>query len=330
MKALKKHYIVEHNSYSEVFWEMEILRDMSHDFICNIHYAFQDERYLFLVMDVALGGDLRFHLNHAQQRCFDESRTKFYIASLIIALEYVHSLNILHRDIKPENVLMDTEGYLKLTDFGISARLEGPDKPCTRKSGTHGYMAPEIYSRRHEHGVASEAFSLGVVCHEFLCGLRPYDPNSFKNQVACSKTRFDAQEGTFGDGVKVLLQRKKDLTPRVVDFTVNLLRLNKRDRLGREGMQSLREHDWFNGFDWEEMRSRKTPAPFKPDISRANCDTGELDLMDGLGSGDEQLSARSIEDAAQDKFEGYAHNTMLVAEQKHARGSNNAKVAAGK
>mmetsp|Transcript_26830 Transcript_26830/g.35241 ORF Transcript_26830/g.35241 Transcript_26830/m.35241 type:complete len:382 (+) Transcript_26830:360-1505(+) len=311
MKALKKHYIVEHNSYSEVFWEMEILRDMRHRFICNIHFAFQDERYLYLVMDVALGGDLRFHLNHAKQHCFDEERTKFYIASLILALEYVHSLCILHRDIKPENLLMDSNGNVKLTDFGISAKLETIDTPCVRKSGTHGYMAPEIYSRKHEHGVASEAFSLGVVVHEFLCGLRPYDPNSFKNQVMCSKTRFDAKEGSFGDGVKVLLQRKKDLSPIVVDFTVGLLRLNKRERLGKDGMQSLKDHAWFVGLDWDGLANHRLETPFKPDTTRANCDTGELDLLDGLSGGDNGKTAKTVEDAMQEKFQGYAFNLEI-------------------
>jgi len=315
MKALKKDYICDHNSYSEVFWEMGILRDLNHRFICNIHYAFQDERYLFLIMDVALGGDMRFHLNHTKQHCFDESRSKMYIASVVLALEYCHSLCVLHRDIKPENLLMDGEGYLKLTDFGISAKLESIDQMCTRKSGTHGYMAPEIYTRKHEHGVASEAFSLGVVAHEFLCGLRPYDPHSFKNQGTCSKSRFHAKEGTFGDGVKILLQRKKEMSAEAVEFTASLLRLSRKERLGNTGMQALREHAWFNGFDWEGLATHKMPTPFKPDITRANCDTGELDLLDGLGGDNAKVSARSIDDALQDKFKDYAYNVTISNER---------------
>jgi len=312
MKSLKKNYICDTNSYNEVIWEMRILSELQHFFICNIHYAFQNERYLFLIMDVALGGDIRFHLNHERHHCFNESRSQVYVASIILALEYIHKLCVLHRDLKPENVLMDAEGYLKLTDFGISAKLKSIDEQCTRKSGTHGYMAPEIYSKKHEHGVASEAFSLGVVTHEFLCGLRPYDPRSFKNHVSCSKSRFHAKEGTFGDEIKMHIQRKKELSAEAADFTASLLRISRKERLGNTGMQALKEHAWFNGFDWEGLANKKMPAPFIPDSTKANCDTGELDLLDGLGGGNEKNSSRSIDDALQDKFKEYTYNVNIT------------------
>lgn len=322
MKTLKKDYICDHNSYKEVFWEMEILRDMKHRFICNIHYAFQDSKCLYLIMDVALGGDMRFHLNHTRLHRFDEHRSRIYIASLILALEYCHSLLVLHRDIKPENILMDSEGYLKLTDFGISARLESLDQSCTRKSGTHGYMAPEIYSRKHEHGIASEAFSVGVVTHEFLCGLRPYDPQSFKNQATCSRSRFHAKEGTFGDGVTILLQRKRDISDAAVEFTGALLMLSRKERLGRDGMHTLKSHHWFDGFDWEALSTHRFAAPFKPDVTQVNCDVGELDLLGGFdgGGGPKEVSAKSIDETLQEKFKNYAHNLTIANEMNQTHG----------
>jgi len=311
MKALKKNYICDNNGYKEVFWEMEILRDLNHPFICNVHYAFQDRKYLYLVMDVALGGDMRYVLFHSKDRHFSEDAAKIYIASVIIALEYCHSLLILHRDIKPENILMDSEGFLKLTDFGLAAKLQSLEDNCTQRSGTHGYMAPEIYSHSHEHGVPSEAFSVGVMTHEFLCGFRPYSKSSAKHQPVCSSSRHEAQKGGFGDSVSFLLERKEEFSSAAIQFTAGLLQMEPQLRLGSSGMQQLKEHAWFEGFDWERLGNHQLQAPFKPNTSRANCDTGALDLLEGV---DEEMavSAKSIADSLQEKFNGYELNLQLV------------------
>lgn len=108
-----------------------------------MHYAFQDRECLYLVMDLLLGGDLRYHI--ARQRKFTETETKFFIACLVQALEVVHGSGIIHRDIKPENLVFENDGYLRLTDFGI-ARYWSPDN-ASETSGTPGYMAPEVMCR---------------------------------------------------------------------------------------------------------------------------------------------------------------------------------------
>ena len=101
-----------------------ILTLSMHRFLVNMHFAFQDRENLFLVMDLLLGGDLRYHI--ARRRKFTEEETKFFIACLVQALEVVHGYGIIHRDIKPENMVFDSDGYLRLTDFGI-ARYWSPD-----------------------------------------------------------------------------------------------------------------------------------------------------------------------------------------------------------
>lgn len=108
-----------------------------------MHFAFQDRDNLYLVMDLLTGGDLRYHL--ARERKFSEDQTKFFIACLVQALEIVHGCGIIHRDIKPENLVFDSDGYLRLTDFGI-ARYWSPDN-AQETSGTPGYMAPEVMCR---------------------------------------------------------------------------------------------------------------------------------------------------------------------------------------
>ena len=116
-------------------------------------------------MDLLSGGDLRYHL--ARNKRFSEEQTKFFIACMVIALEYVHNKSIIHRDIKPENLVFDDRGYLRVTDFGI-ARIWNPDN-SKETSGTPGYMAPEVMCRQN-HGVAVDYFAIGIIGYECMMG----------------------------------------------------------------------------------------------------------------------------------------------------------------
>ena len=143
MKEMAKARIITKKSIQSVMSELKLLAVIQSDFIVNVHYAFQDRENLYLIMDLLLGGDMRFHI--ARRRKFSEEVTKFFIACLIHALEAVHNANIIHRDIKPENLVFDNDGYLRLTDFGVARRLTGDN--ASETSGTPGYMAPEVLSR---------------------------------------------------------------------------------------------------------------------------------------------------------------------------------------
>jgi len=140
--------------------------------------AFQDQDNLYLVIDLMTGGDLRYHLSRRTTFTENESSIlifiqmfngflEFFICSLLIILEYLHSNGIMHRDIKPENLLLDSKGYLRVTDLGIST-VWTPDNG-NDTSGTPGYMAPEVMCRQN-HGVAADYYSAGVLCYEFMFG----------------------------------------------------------------------------------------------------------------------------------------------------------------
>ncbi|CAM9305673.1 unnamed protein product [Ectocarpus fasciculatus] len=153
-----------------VLAELSILVELDHPFVCNVHYAFQDRRRLFLALDYCAGGDMRYNLSQTADKRFSEEAVRFYAAQLILALEYCHGMRVLHRDVKPENILLLESGYLKLTDFGVARRVSA-SMECESSSGTHGYMAPEIYAQpRHAHGPPADWFSLGVTLHEFATG----------------------------------------------------------------------------------------------------------------------------------------------------------------
>jgi serine/threonine protein kinase len=181
IKKLEKDFILKSKTGVEsVFTELNSVRDLLHINICNCHYGFLSDDAVYIVLDIAFGGDLRYALKNSgnkdsktKLKVFDEPRTKFYLIQVLDALDYCHSKGILHRDIKPENMLIVTNGYLKLTDFGISLKCDIEN--CDARSGTMGYMAPEIIKSNSTHGTPSEWFSLGVCAHEFLLGLRPFD-----------------------------------------------------------------------------------------------------------------------------------------------------------
>jgi len=138
-------------------------------------YAFSDYENLYLVTDLVTGGDLRYYLS--KKKKFNEEETKFFVACILVGLEYMHTNGVIHRDIKPENLLLDEKGYVHITDMGIS-RIWSPDN-AHDTSGTPGYMAPEVMCRQN-HGVAVDYFALGVVCYEFMFGKRPYTGKSRK------------------------------------------------------------------------------------------------------------------------------------------------------
>jgi protein kinase A len=138
-----------------------------------MYYAFQDRENLFLCMDLLNGGDLRYHIN--KKRRFSEEQTKFFVGCLLLAFDYIHKKNIIHRDIKPENIVIDTDGYLRVTDFGIARYFKRDNAKET--SGTPSYMAPEVLCKQN-HTFAVDYYALGVITYECMMGKRPYSGKS--------------------------------------------------------------------------------------------------------------------------------------------------------
>lgn len=169
MKEMLKAKIIQKKSVDSVMNEVSLLTKLKHPFLVNMSYAFQDRENLYLVMDYLNGGDLRYHIGKCRR--FSESQCKFFIACIIVALEYLHSNNIIHRDIKPENLVLDDRGYVRLTDLGVSRKVREDNANDT--SGTPGYMAPEVIRRRN-HSFPADFFAIGVMVYEFMLGRRPY------------------------------------------------------------------------------------------------------------------------------------------------------------
>lgn len=172
MKVLKKDYIIKKNQIQHTKTERSVLSYVHHPYIVGLNMAFQTSDKLFFVLDYCAGGELFFHLGKVGR--FSEDRAKFYAAQIVLALQYVHRMDVVYRDLKPENVLLDHFGNIRLTDFGLSK--EGVSDHSTGANsfcGTPEYIAPEVLLRQG-HGRAVDWWSLGALLYEMIIGLPPF------------------------------------------------------------------------------------------------------------------------------------------------------------
>ena len=252
LKEMSKRKIIDKKSEKSINSERKFLSILNHPFIVNMHYAFQDNDNLYLVMDMLSGGDLRYHCS--RYRTFSEEQTRFFIACIIYSLEYIHSNNVIHRDIKPENLVLDEKGYLCVTDFVIAK--ENMIDNSSETSGTPGYMSPEVM-KGENHSFSADFFAVGVIGYEFLMGFRPFN----------GKNRQEIKEKMFSEDITISNDKiKKGWSVEAVDFINQLLEIKKEKRLGDlNGAIDLKEHSWLKYYPWEELEEKKLPAPFIPE-----------------------------------------------------------------
>ena len=248
---MSKVKIIDRRSEKSIKTEREFLSKLRHPFIVNMNCAFQDYENLYLVMDLLTGGDLRYHL--CKFRHFSEEETKFFIACLLLGLEYIHSNNIIHRDIKPENLVFDEKGYLRITDFGV-AKIRKEDN-SSETSGTPGYMAPEVLMAQN-HSFPVDFFAIGVMGYEFMLGQRPYigrNRKEIKHQVLRKQAKIE--EDDIIDG----------WSKESVEFINSCLKRKDSRRLGfTGGVRDLKNHIWFKNYDWDSLFNKTLISPFIP------------------------------------------------------------------
>ena len=269
LKEMSKVKIIDRRSEISIMSERNLLSKLHHSFIVNMYFAFQDFYNLYLVMDLLTGGDLRFHIAH--KKVFTESQTKFFIANMLLALDYIHSQNIIHRDIKPENLVLEKKGYLRITDFGV-AKINEIDN-SSETSGTPGYMAPEVILVQN-HGPPSDFFALGVIGYEFMLGFRPYlgrGRKEIKNLIISKQAKISKEE------------LPEDWSEESREFINLLLQRKPRKRLGYNGVDEIKQHPWMKDIDWELLFQKKLEAPFIPPMNKENFDKKYCEGEDNVG-----------------------------------------------
>ena len=177
MKIISKKLLKKKNSIMYMKSERDILTKVDHPFVVSLFFAFQTERKIFLVMDFLGGGELFFHLK--RRGLILEKEVRFYLAEMVLAIEFLHNKGIIHRDLKPENVLLRDDGHVCITDFGLAKEI-GDLESARTLCGTSEYMAPEMLTR-NGYGKGVDWWSLGALCYEMLSGKPPFTAKTQKD-----------------------------------------------------------------------------------------------------------------------------------------------------
>uniref|UniRef100_A0A914QBW8 non-specific serine/threonine protein kinase n=1 Tax=Panagrolaimus davidi TaxID=227884 RepID=A0A914QBW8_9BILA len=254
MKVLKKATLKVRDRVRTKM-ERNILAQISHPFIVRLHYAFQTEGKLYLILDFLRGGDLFTRLS--KEVMFTEEDVKFYLAELTLALEHLHTLGIVYRDLKPENILLDSDGHINVTDFGLSKESVDNEGKTYSFCGTVEYMAPEVVNRRG-HSTAADWWSLGVLMYEMLTGHLPFQGENRRE--------------TMTQILKAKLRMPGFLSPEAQSLLRSLFKRNPQNRLGSgpEGIQQIKDHAFFANIDWIRLFKREIPPPFKPAVNTSD------------------------------------------------------------
>ncbi|XP_062851108.1 ribosomal protein S6 kinase alpha-2 isoform X2 [Trichomycterus rosablanca] len=252
MKVLKKATLKVRDRVRSKM-ERDILAEVNHPFIVKLHYAFQTEGKLYLILDFLRGGDLFTRLS--KEVMFTEEDVKFYLAELALALDHLHSLGIIYRDLKPENILLDEEGHIKITDFGLSKEAIDNDKRAYSFCGTIEYMAPEVVNRRG-HTQSADWWSFGVLMFEMLTGSLPFQGKDRKETMALI--------------LKAKLGMPQFLSTEVQSLLRALFKRNPVNRLGAgpDGVEEIKRNHFFATIDWNKLYSKELKPPFKPAVGR--------------------------------------------------------------
>ncbi|KAG0263545.1 serine/threonine protein kinase psk1 [Mortierella polycephala] len=255
MKVLKKASIIVHAKDTEcTMSERKILEAIRHPFIVKLHYAFQTDHRLYLILEYASGGELFTHL--AAERMFSEENTAFYAAQLVLALEHLHSLGIIYRDLKPENIMLNAHGDVVLTDFGLSkVALENSDGRTGTVCGTIEYMAPEVISERVQYDRTVDWWSLGIVIHDMLTGSPPFVANNRKKTMDAIMNKKLNLPYYLSTDAKDLLGKLLKRTP------------SARLGFGPKGIENIKSHRFFRKINWKLLALRELEPPISPFLS---------------------------------------------------------------
>ncbi|KAK7799805.1 hypothetical protein U0070_023239, partial [Myodes glareolus] len=281
----------------------------NHPFLVGLHSCFQTESRLFFVIEYVNGGDLMFHMQ--RQRKLPEEHARFYSAEISLALNYLHERGIIYRDLKLDNVLLDSEGHIKLTDYGMCKEGLRPGDTTSTFCGTPNYIAPEIL-RGEDYGFSVDWWALGVLMFEMMAGRSPFD-------IVGSSDNPD--QNTEDYLFQVILEKQiripRSLSVKAASVLKSFLNKDPKERLGchpQTGFADIQGHPFFRNVDWDMMEQKQVVPPFKPNIS------GEF----GLDNFDSQFTNEPVQLTPDDddivrkidqsEFEGFEYiNPLLMS-----------------
>ncbi|XP_077585619.1 cGMP-dependent protein kinase 2 isoform X3 [Stigmatopora nigra] len=264
LKCIKKKHVVETRQQEHIYSEKNILQQTNSAFIIRLFRTFRDKKYVYMLLEVCLGGELWTVLR--DMNCFDDPTARFCISCVLEAFEYLHTMGIIYRDLKPENLLLDAKGYIKMADFGFAKKI-GLGKKTWTFCGTPEYVAPEVIMNKG-HDFGADCWSLGILIFELLTGNPPFagsDPIKIYTMVL-----YGIEKVYFP---KTIGKRPDDLIRR-------LCKINPVDRVGnkKNGIIDIKKHKWFQGFNWEGLRCQKLLSPLKRELN-SSMDHSQFDIF---------------------------------------------------
>ncbi|KAH8260363.1 hypothetical protein KR026_010106 [Drosophila bipectinata] len=248
LKCLKKRHIVDTKQEEHIYSERHIMLSSKSPFICRLYRTFRDEKYVYMLLEACMGGEIWTMLR--DRGSFEDNAAQFIIGCVLQAFEYLHARGIIYRDLKPENLMLDERGYVKIVDFGFAKQIGASAKTWTF-CGTPEYVAPEIILNKG-HDRAVDYWALGILIHELLNGAPPFsapDPMQTYNLIL--------------KGID-MIAFPKNISRWAVQLIKRLCRDVPSERLGYQtgGIQDIKKHKWFLGFDWDGLSSQLLIPPF--------------------------------------------------------------------
>jgi len=266
LKILHKQKVIKMNQVDHVKNELKVLSLIDHPFIVKLQGAWQDRKSIYMLMDFVNGGEL-FSVIQKKRR-IDERQARLWMAEVVLAFEYLHSMDVAYRDLKPENTLLDTQGHLRLTDFGFAKVVE---TRLWTLCGTPEYLAPEVIQTKG-HGCGVDWWALGILIYEVLAGNAPFTANTAM--------------GIYEKVLKCEYRTPSHFSPTAKDLIKKLLR-DRSQRLGcmKEGAAGIKAHQWFSTIDFNEVFHRRVSGSYVPKVSSAE-DTSQFDRYPDSAGGE--------------------------------------------
>jgi atypical protein kinase C iota type len=311
MKVVKKSKVTDDEDIDWVQTEKHIFElATNHPFLVGLHSCFQTSANLFYVIEYMGGGDLLLHM---QRKCkLPEDHARFYSAEIAVALDFLHSRGIIYRDLKLDNVLLDIEGHIRLTDYGMCKEGLKKGEMTSTFCGTPNYIPPEML-RGENYDFSVDWWALGVICFEMMTGRPPFNIN----ENAAENPDLNTEDHLFQVILEKPIRIPRNLSLKAISLLKGFLQKAPFDRLGyQSGLEEIKEHLFYSALNWTLLEQRLIQPPHKP-YMKSDRDTSNVDeyfTRQNVCLTPE--SPRTLARIHQNEFEGFEYvNPLILSEE---------------